>query len=107
MLHRITFVNEDGSPGWVDIKPLTFGMRLEARDAANQGFHAWGVARMALYVDAWSLPGSPRDAEYVAGLENNLATYILNQAEAHFEEVARTSEERFRAAATAGGGDGA
>lgn len=101
-LHRIRL--DDGQ--WADVHDvLTFGMRLDVREAATRGPKDWNLTRVQAYVSDWSFDGSPADAEYVQSLPDIVLTRLLNSAEEHYEEALRTAEERFRDQAAAGVSD--
>lgn len=95
-LHRIDLsVFEDFEGQWVDIySRRNFGTYLATMEAMGQGARAYCMARFAHYVASWSFPGSPADETAVDALDEDVAIYILEQAEQHYTEVRRSPEER-------------
>ena len=95
-LHRIDLsVFEDFEGQWVDIySRRNFGTYIATIEAMSEGTRAYCMARFKHYVAAWSFPGSPADPASVEALEEDVAVYILEQAEQHYTEVRRSPEER-------------
>lgn len=95
-LHRIDLGVFEGFEGqWVDIYARrTFGTYIAAMEAMSQGLRAYCLARFKHYVASWSFPGSPADESAVEALDEDIAAYVLEQAEQHYSEVRRSPEER-------------
>lgn len=106
--HRIDLSVFDGLEGeWVDIHDRrTFGARMSAQEALQQGTRVFNLARMAAYVSGWSLPGLASDAATVEDLDDEVATYILDTAEEHYSRSRRTPAERKSAEGGTGRGNG-
>lgn len=95
-LHRIDLGVFEGFEGqWVDIYARrNFATYLASMEALSQGARAYCMTRFARYVASWSFGGSPADETAVDVLDEDVAIYILEQAEQHYTEVRRSPEER-------------
>lgn len=105
--HRIQLDVFEGLEGhYVDVHDRrTFGVRSRVLDAGRtQSLFAYNVTRMLLYVSAWSLDGDPSTEAAIEAMDDDVATYVLAQAEEHYEENRRTPAARKSAAGEVGGG---
>jgi hypothetical protein len=93
---RIPLDDFEGLEGeWVEIHPRrSFGTRNAVSDSLSQGMAAYNRARMSLYVASWSLPGSPANETVIDELDEEVAVYILDQAEEHYGRSRRTQDQR-------------
>ena len=74
-----------GLEGWADIRGArSWGMRSRVNDAAVKGHVEHDLVRVAEYIESWSLERSPRDAEFVDGLDETIVLPLINRAEAHY-----------------------
>ena len=104
--HRISLDVFEGMDGeWVDIHDRrTFGVRTRVQEAMSQGIRAWNLARLSLYVSGWSLDGDPHTEDGIDAMDDDIASYVLAEAEAHYEETRRTPAARKSTAGESGGG---
>lgn len=93
---RIPLGEFEGFDGeWVEIHPRrTFGTRNAVSDSLGQGMAAYNRTRMSLYVSSWSLPGDPKNETVIDELDEEVAVFILDQAEEYYGRSRRTSAER-------------
>lgn len=101
---RLNFQDFDPAfpPGWAEIHDRrSFGAYSLVRDAARRiqagepfADRDFSLVRIAAYVSAWSLPGSPADEAFVLNQDFELIQWILDSAVKHYEEVHRSPEER-------------
>jgi hypothetical protein len=93
---RIPLGEFEGFEGeWVEIHPRrAFGTRNAVSDSLGQGMAANNRTRMSLYVASWSLPGSPTNETVIDELDEEIAVFILDQAEEHYGRSRRTPAER-------------
>ena len=106
---RIPLGEFEGLEGeWVEVHPRrSFGTRNQVSDSLSEGMVAYNRTRMSLYVTSWSLPGDPANPAVIDELDEEVAVFILEQAEAHYGRSRRTSAERKSDEGAAGEGDGA
>ena len=95
-MHRISLSEFEGYEGeWVELPDRrSYGVRNAVSDSLGAGMAAYNRTRMSLYVAAWSLPGDPKNETVVDELDEEIAAFILEQAEAWFGRSLRSSEER-------------
>ena len=106
---RIPLGEFEGFEGeWVEIHPRrSFGMRNAVADSMANGMAAYNRTRMSLYVTGWSLPGSPTNETVIDELDEEIAVFILEQAEEYYGRSRRTPAERKSDEGATGEGVGA
>lgn len=99
-------LNEIGIDEWVEIpERRSFGTRLRVEDAMTQGLRAFNLTRAVEYIQAWSFVGDITEAA-LERMDDDIVAYVLNEAEAHYEEVRRKPAERKSVEGAASGSDG-
>lgn len=92
---------------WVKIpERRSFDARISVDEALLQGNRAFNLARARWYFSEWSFPEDLTEARILV-TDDDIISYVLAQAEAHYERVRRTPAERKSDAGAAGEGGGA